>query len=490
VCSVAGTVRRDSSQGGARGQDAVISAFHLPAIPHPPATIWSYGTGRETVELRVPQLDPPLLQSQVQALIDARERFLVDRPLESIIAVIDSVAARLADRDDPLRRTAERALPLVTGYSAPMISTVLDVMSADWRREPLTRLVETEFGALDALDGFTTDVRAGRRSRPFGPRLATHVFSGNVPGVGVTSLIRSLLVRAATLGKTAAGEPLLPALFAAAVDDADPELGACLAVTYWPGGNEQLEETALKASDAVVVYGGDDVIRAVRARTPLHARFLGYGNKVSFGMVGRDVLAGRRADSLVEDAARAVSLFDQQGCVSPHLFYVERGGAISPESWAQRLGHEMAEVERALPRGRVSQRESAAIRQLRGEAEFSALAGSGAALHASPDGTTWTVIHDPDPTFAASCLNRLVRVKPVDQLEEVGPLLRPVRGLLQTVGLAADEPRRTEIAAVLGRLGASRVVPLARMAWPPPAWHHDGRPPLRDLVRWCDIEDG
>jgi hypothetical protein len=41
---------------------------------------------------------------------------------------------------------------------------------------------------------------------------------------------------------------------------------------------------------------------------------------------------------------------------------------------------------------------------------------------------------------------------------------------------------------VFGKLGASRVVPLGSMAWPPPWWHHDGHPPLRDLVRWCDLE--
>ena len=53
------------------------------------------------------------------------------------------------------------------------------------------------------LDEFRPSGRGGGRQAAFGPRLAAHVFSGNVPGVAVTSLVRSLLVKAATLGKTA-----------------------------------------------------------------------------------------------------------------------------------------------------------------------------------------------------------------------------------------------------------------------------------------------
>jgi hypothetical protein len=46
----------------------------------------------------------------------------------------------------------------------------------------------------------------------------------------------------------------------------------------------------------------------------------------------------------------------------------------------------------------------------------------------------------------------------------------------------------TEIAGRLGLVGASRVVPFESVAFPPPWWHHDGRGPLLDLVRWVDVE--
>jgi hypothetical protein len=398
-----------------------------------------------------------------------------------VVAVIDRVAARLLDPADELRRTAERALPAITHYSPAMVRQVLDRMAADWRAAPLRELLRTELGDPRVLDGFRPAPRGHGKVMAMGPRLAAHVFSGNVPGVAVTSIVRSLLVKAATLGKTAVGEPLLSALFARAVAEEDAALGACLAVTYWHGGDEKLERAALEHADAVVVYGGREAVAAIRARTPPAARFLAYGPKLSFGAVGRDWLTAETARAAALDA----STFDQQGCVSPHVFYAEEGGEVSPREWAALLAGEMEAVERDLPRGRLSPGEASAIRQLRGEAEFAADTD----LHASAEGTAWTVVFDPDPAFEASCLNRVVRVKPVPDLGQVPGLVRDYGDVLQTVGVTASPGAAAELAEALAHLGASRIAPLGQMAWPPPWWHHDGRPPLRALVRWCDWEE-
>jgi hypothetical protein len=458
----------------------VIDAFHLPALPDVPTTTRQYGEGEGSVVLRLPRLTPVLVREQVHALAEARARGLERRPVAEVVDVIDRVASRLLDPADELRATAERALPAVTRYSPAMVRLVLDRMAADWRAEPLQRLLHAEFGDPGVLDGFRSVGDGGRQVAAFGPRLASHVFSGNVPGVAVTSIVRSLLVKAATLGKTAAGEPLLPALFARAIAREDAELGACLAIAYWPGADGAVTRAALEAADAVVVYGAADAVAAVRAQAPAGARVLVYGPRLSFGVVARERLTADTARAAALDAAT----FDQQGCVSPHVFYAEEGGEVSPREWAALLAREMEAVERDLPRGPLDPGESSIIQQLRARAEFSA----GGELHASPQGTAWTVVFEPDPAFAASCLNRVVRVKPVPSAADVPALVARYGPLLQTVGIAAGAERVRELAEAFGRLGASRVTRLGEMAWPPPAWHHDGHPPLRDLIRWCDLE--
>jgi hypothetical protein len=217
--------------------------------------------------------------------------------------------------------------------------------------------------------------------------------------------------------------------------------------------------------------------------------FLGYSHRVSFGVVAREALDDQAAAvALAADVALAVATFDQRGCVSPHLVYVEEGGDISPEGFAEMLAEALDRLETELPRGALTTEEAATIRQTRARAEFAELAGTGQRLFASPGDTAWTLIYDPDPTFAASCLNRTVSVRPVASLDHVFPLIEPVGAVLQTIAFAGPDRRLTAFAARAGRLGASRISTFRRMPWPAPAWHHDGRPPLADLVRWCDIE--
>jgi hypothetical protein len=464
-----------------------IDAFHLPGLPSPPTTIWSFGAGGEAVSLRFAQLTPALLSTQIEALLAASDQILAGREVASIVRSVHRVAERILDRSDDLRMSAEAALPAITGAAPAMIRKVLDRMAADWLQDRTKALLESEFRDPAVLERFCPRPgRPGLQSRAVGPRLTTHFFSGNVPGVAVTSLVRALLVRSASLGKTAVGEPLLAALFARALAGEDAELGRCLAVTYWPGGESEMESVALARTEAVIVYGGNEAVRSVRARVPPAARFLGYGHRISFGVLAREHLDARGAGSFADRAALDVATFDQQGCVSPHLFYAEEGGEISAREWAGMLGASLARLEEELPRGRLAPGEASAIRQLRGEMEFAQLAGRGVELHASPGGTSWTVIYDPDPTFTASCLNRTVRVKPVGDLAEVAELAKPVGSLLQSVGLSAPESRAASLSEQLARLGASRISAIGEMAWPDPFWHHDGRPPLGDLVRWCD----
>jgi hypothetical protein len=466
----------------------MIDAYHLPALAPVPTTTWSYGQGAGAVQLRIPQLTPALVARQVAALLAARERYLAERPVREIVHAIDQAARRLAGPADEIGAIAHAALPAVTGYSPAMARRILEHMTADWRAARLDELLRAELGDARLLDGFRQRPGAAGRTRAFGPRLTAHVFSGNVPGVSVTSLVRSLLVKSASLGKTATGEPLLAALFARALASVDPDLGACVAVTYWPGGADEMERAALAKADAVIVYGGDDTVRSVRRHAPAEARFLGYGHRLSFGVVGRERLTRADAPQVARRAALDAATFDQHGCVSPHLFYAEQGGEVTPAEWASLLADALRELERTLPRGAVSPSEAAAIRQLRGEAEFAQIAGDGTALYASREGTAWTVVYEPDPAFAASCLNRVVRVKPIDDVAEVAARVSDIGALLQTVGVALEDARAASLAAALGRLGASRVAAIGEMAWPPPAWHHDGRPPLAELLRWCDLD--
>ena len=185
-----------------------------------------------------------------------------------------------------------------------------------------------------------------------------------------------------------------------------------------------------------------------------------------------------------------MALYDQQGCLSPQLIYIEEGGAVTPKEFAALLATGLAHWQTELPRGPVSPEVSTTIRRVRDEAEWQALAGKDIALHASPNGTDWTVVYDADPTFVQSPLYRTIRVKPLRNIAQLSGILDTWRPYLEAVGVAAGPERMATLADTLGALGVSRVCPIGTMQRPPLSWRHGGRPRVGDLVRWVGVERG
>lgn len=462
--------------------DAVFDAWYLPGVDT--GSTLTMEVGELVCHYPAPTEE---LVTQVELGLLKAGAMLRSRPVSELVEVVDAAAARLADPDDGLRQEAEARLAAATGYSPAMTRLVLDHMSADWRTGPLQRLLSAELVDPWLLDGFRSS-GPGRMSRAYGPRLALHVFAGNVPGVAVTSLVRALLVKAPSLGKLASGQPVLPVLFARAVESVDADVARALAVTYWPGGAGEAERQALQAADTVVVYGGEAVIDAYVERARPGQRIVDHGPRLSVGLVTWDA-AVQALDRTAHEAAQAVAAFDQHGCVSPHALWVEEANGASALSVAEALAGALDKLEDSLPRGRVSPREASAIQQERAAAELRghAAEGQGTRVFAGA-GTDWTVVYDPDPAFRPSCLNRFVRVHPVPALDDVLHLLAPHAPLLQSVAVAGADDRREALAGRLARVGATRVTTFRRLPWPPPEWHHDGRQPLGELLRWVDTE--
>jgi hypothetical protein len=430
----------------------------------------------------MPDLSAAELRTIIDRLLAARERHLVRRPVPSLLSSLDRAVQRWLDPASGERQEAEATLPAQTGLSPAMICHTLPLVFQEYRAERLETLLRDELGDLHALDAFVP-VPGGWR-KAYGPNLITQVLAGNLPGAGLDGVIFALLLKSATLVKASSQEPLLPALFARSLARVDPDLGACLAVVTWPGGNAVLEEVAFARAEVVLASGADESLASIRSRVP--GQFIGYGHKISFGVITREALS--EAQDLARRAAYDVVLFDQQGCLSPHLVYVEEGGGVTPLEFAAVLAQALEQWQAVLPRGRVTPEESAAIRRVRDEAEWQALGGKEVTLHASTANTAWSVIYEADPTFVPSPLHRTVRVKPLTTLAQLDSLLVPWRSHLEAAGIVAAPARLTEAADLLGRAGVSRICPLGAMQAPPLNWRHGGRPRVSDLVRWAGVE--
>ncbi len=472
-----------------------LDAFRLPSfsselsIGSPtgsPTLVWETIDVSQDVTVRYPVWSTDTAGRLLAVLEEAGAR-LADVPIRELVTRVGRVGERFLDSSDPIRREAIDLLGPTAGISEEMASEILTGMARDWTAERLAELLRREFDDPGVLDGFRR-LDEGRSVRARGPLLIFHVGAGTVPGVSVTSMIRSLLVKSAVLLKPGLGDVVLPVLFAEALAEEAPELSDAIAVTYWPGGSSPLEGLALEKAEAVVAYGGNEAISALKARTPVTTRFIPYHHRVSVGLVGREALTVERAPLVARMAARAVSMFDQRGCVSPQAIYVEEGGAVDPEQWATMLASAMAEVEAELPGGHLTAQEASAVHQVRGSAELREASGSGVRVFKA-DESFWTVILEDEMRFAPSCLNRVVSVVPTPDLYGVAGSLGEVGRYLQTVAIAGAGERLETLAESLCRAGATRVTSFEKAPWPPPWWRHDGASVLTGLISWIDLED-
>jgi hypothetical protein len=116
-------------------------------------------------------------------------------------------------------------------------------------------------------------------------------------------------------------------------------------------------------------------------------------------------------------------------------------------------------VHAEWPRGTLPLEDSTAIRHLRGTYEFRQLNDDEVLLCCSEPGTAWTVIYEDTPTFTPSCLNRTIRVHPVDDMTDVAVRLEPYGLICRRLGVALSPPRVKHWQKCWGLWGDARQYP-------------------------------
>lgn len=490
-------------------------AGYLPGLA-PADLAWRtlrFEAGGRSLDLQVPQPDAAQLNALAQRVRQASRRHLKTMSVSQICALIDRAIARLLDPADPYRRQMDELLPIVTGYDEDMVRLGLTSLFKTFREPQLRRFIAEDFANPKMLDEFQPRPKGGA-ARAFGPDLLVHSWAGNVPALALWSLVCGLLVKAGNIGKLPSAEPLFAGLFARLLVELHPPLADCLAIVWWAGGDDVPASTLFGQADTVLAYGSNETLEQVRRLVPVTTRFLGHGHKLGFGMIGRAALDPRRAPALARLAAHDVARYDQQGCYSPHLFHVERGGQVSPLDFAHRLASELASLQHRFPRRALELEEAGTVAAWRQRQELRS-ASSDEVVLLGDAGSSWGVAYaDAPQPLLPGAGQRHVTVSAVDSLDQVVDMVleqtsvrtsaqgsvrasaqasmqaqaRLPRGLLQTVGIATTPAELDRLAPLLGAAGVTRIAAIGAMCTPEAGWHHDGRFNLIDLVRMVEIE--
>ncbi len=433
--------------------------------------------GKQNVSF--PQLTPPQI-AEISAHLIATQKTLANISIFEIVHCIARVSAQWRDTNHPLRRKAENILPRLCGLSKEMVSQILDEIFKELTEEKLLHLLKTELGNAEILDRFCNNNNGSTRTRAFGPSLITHILPGNVLGVSIISLLCGLLVKSANLLRVSQTEIVFTTLFAESLQEISPEIAQNIAILIWDKKEESITKTAFQKSNFVIAYGNDKSITAIQTLVPAGVPRLFHGHKLSFGLIARENISKDLAKKVAMDVAH----YDQQGCLSPHVFYVESGGTSTPIDFAKQVAESLQTLSKQLPKGACDDATSSQIQQLRGTLPLL----KGGVVLKSTDNTDWTVLYDPSPTFTASPLSRCIWIKSISDLSEIPSLFVPLKKIIQGIGIAIPKDRADDIIENISKIGGCRICPIGEMQRPPLNWMHDGQKRLLPLLRFVDWE--
>jgi acyl-CoA reductase-like NAD-dependent aldehyde dehydrogenase len=354
-------------------------------------------------------------------------------------------------------RRESAALARSTGLSVPMV---------DWALQTTLRSIEES--GLRSL--------AARAGLPEATPIAmlSVLLAGNVFTAPVRALVVPLLLGVPVLVKSSSHETLFPMMLRDALRLTAPHLGAALDVVAFEGGDLEREAALIAPAEVVAVYGGDSTVASVKTRS-FGKALIAHGHGVSAAYCGRAALGEQRITATISGLSLDVCAYDQRGCLSPQVIYVEAAPDCPPEAFAERLGAEGFEpMSRTLPRGPLPLGVGAAQAQWRGAAEVEAtlLQGDSYAICVRRSGPLrWS------PGY------RNVTVMPVEGPADAFRLIEPFAASLKCLG--TDDASCPEVEARLARSPAlhAYACSLGQMQAPPLDAPADGKPVWHGLLR-------
>lgn len=414
---------------------------------------------------------------QLDEIIDElniSKKWLCEQPTEAIIGLLD-LARKTWNSHPSLDAYRNNGLNFLTSWCEPhRIRTLLDTALN---------------GKRSHLDGFQVrnDI-PGSSLRALPRGTVVHWLSGNVPLLGMFALLQSIVTKNVNILKVSADESqALPALLGCfkgliyttpgGYSISGDDLLKTIAVIYFDRNQQEIANKFSSCADVRIAWGGREAVEAVSLLPKKYTcQDILFGPKLSMMVVGNDALDTDKAiRKLIRRAATDASVFDQFACASPHTIFVEKGGKISPQEFAERLSLAMEKALIRLPTSVPDTGQANKIRSKIAEYDFIGDVWSDKLLR-------WTVLYEEDKQLVAPTYFRVITVKAVDNIFDVIP---QVHEDIQTVGLAMRGDKRLRFANNITIQGAMRCPDIGHMTHFDSPW--DGLYAIDRMIRWVSL---
>jgi phenylacetate-coenzyme A ligase PaaK-like adenylate-forming protein len=381
------------------------------------------------------------------------------------------------------KESFEDALPKLqeeSGFSLEETKKTLDVLPLLLKKENLLKRIRGEFTKSEVLDQFVKLLNGNFKTKAVPKGILLHVTAGNVFLSSIDSLIMGLVTKNLSVIKVSSQNTFFPLYFAQKLKSFDKEniLSDKFAILHWKGGDEESENFIKAKVDAIVAWGGEEMISSYQKNLPRHVKLIDFGPKISIQLISKEGLKNKNLQIVAEKIVADIIPWDQSACASPQNLYLEDG--ISDEL----IGYIDEAFLKAPPRGHIDEDEATEILKEKYRALYSELI-EGGVLRAGPE----HLLHlEKNKILKPSPLHRSLIIKKFSSVSELRDNLEPFSYYLQSCSYLLSEEEKDHFLEELSFTGVKRFAPLGTITWGMEGAPHDGRFVLRELVNFIGDE--
>lgn len=346
-----------------------------------------------------------------------------------------------------------------------------------FHRDHLEYKYRTELG--DLIQNMETLTPPGqkytirRQYMPLG--ILFHIAAGNAEGLPFYSVIEGLLAGNINLLKLPSKDDGLSVFLLQELIKLYPDIAPYISVFDIPSANPRLLKKLGHMADAVVVWGGDDAVRAVRNMADPQTQIISWGHKLSFAYAVPDA-----PEPEFRMLARHICETSQLLCSSCQGIFLDTEDLSAVKAAGTRFLTYLEEESARYPKPHLGIRGKISISLYNEELEAPAshrkvLRGNGV-----------SVILSDDHKLERSYMYRNCWIKPLPRRDIVSAL-KPYRNHLQTAGLLCRSQDRPDLTRRLLKSGIVRITDAGGMSAMVTGGTHDGEYPLRRYGRIAEI---
>lgn len=414
------------------------------------------------------------MDSSSWAGLSSKRRELAETSLEKILNLLDKLSEE--DFSDSLPELIRES-----GFSEDETRKTLSLLPQLLKKENLEKRIKAEFTRSEVLDQFTKLPSASYKVKAVPQGTILHVTAGNVFLSAIDSLIMGFITKNLSILKVSSQNKFFPVYFAEKLNALDSEkiLSDKFAVLYWKGGDVSVETFIKSKVNAIIAWGGEEMVSSYQKNLPLGVKLLDFGPKISFQLITTKGLKNKNLKNVAQKIVEDITPWDQSACASPQNLYLEDG--VDEASLMQELDLAFSSAEK---RGPIDEDEATEILKETYRGFWSELMEGGRVL----SGKEHLLHLEASRVLKPSPLHRSLIIKKFSGLQELYEKLEPFSYYLQSCSYLLSSEEKNDYINLLSLTGIRRFAPLGTITWGMEGAPHDGRFVLKELVHFIGDE--